>query len=157
IYGTPVEVTTKRLEITVTDSSVPPQSRTQSFWVSIKGGSGIVLVDSMPRITAGGFSNGYLVAGPTPQTLPVTAEVTDLTDDVVSVKLYDKFGVEQASLTHGSGNTWSGTFQILQTVAGRKTWYTMRAQDSAGNLSVPWPYMVVDGGPGEEHPTFFDG
>lgn len=158
IYGTPIEVTTKRLEVTVTDSSIPPQVRAQSFWITVAPGGGGQLAqpDSLPRIITGGFENAYLLAGSTPQTLPVTAVVDDVNDDVASVKLYDKNGALQATLANAGGSLWTGTFQASLPFAGRDTWYTLRAEDQAGNVSVPWPYLVVNGGPGKENPAFLD-
>ncbi len=151
--GTPTQMTTQRIEVRATDSASPPNSIVKSFWIAIDAGTGTPLPDPRPRISSGGFEGAYLSAG-IDAAVTVTAFVDDANGDVSGVDLFDAQGAFVASLGQVTATKWQTSFGVGAMGPGSATHYTMVAQDLAGNRSLRWPYLTVDGGPGHENPTY---
>lgn len=152
LHGTPTTAGVRNFTLRVTDSASPPQTVSQTFWITVAS-SPTALPDPRPRITAGGFSGAYLLAG-TPAQVNVVAFVSDANNDVVGVSVLDEAGAVIGSLTQTTATRWDGQVTVPALAAGADLHLRMVAHDAALNVSTTWPHLAVEGGPGYGRPVY---
>jgi hypothetical protein len=166
VAGVPLETGIQRFRLRVTDSRQPtPRVHEQDFWLTVEFGVPPSETPSSPKIVGGGFDSVYLRVNQ-PSNVTVRAMVTDPDFDATHVNLLDETGAQTAQLfdngnpSNGDLVAGDGTFSALlagvnYTTTGPRN-FRMIAADATGFQSLPWPYLVVDGGPGEEDPSFHE-
>jgi hypothetical protein len=151
IHGTPAEHGTRRLRVTIQDSASPPRTATEDVWLRILPGGGSTA--HKPVIVSGGFDGAFLTSSGSGQFVTFEAKVADGDNDTVQVDVFFE-GFFLMSLPPATGGWFRGTMPVPTGFPVGDYRVTMVAIDSLGNRSLQWPYLVVDGGPGEANPAF---